>query len=33
MDLTLMRVGGNGAACRTRTYDPGITNAVLYQLS
>ena len=32
MDLTLMR-GESGAACRTRTYDPGITNAVLYQLS
>ncbi len=24
---------GGGAACRTRTYDPRITNAMLYQLS
>ncbi len=23
----------NGAACKTRTYDPRITNAMLYQLS
>ena len=31
--LTRPGIGANGAAYRTRTCDPRITNAMLYQLS